>query len=62
MYACHLQHAAVAALLLDRSIAFDPELGRRIDGQPGRAAVVQYFILTNPTSTIPIHPARACVA
>src|SRR6516164_6539372 len=35
MYACHLQHASAAALLLDRSIALDPEMGRRIDGGPG---------------------------
>src|SRR5437870_3487555 len=34
--ACHLQHAAVAALLLDRSTTLDAELGRRIDGGPGR--------------------------
>ena len=48
MYACHLQHAAAAALLLDRSITLDPELGRRIDGGPGRSAFVQYFIAHKP--------------
>jgi hypothetical protein len=48
MYACHLQHATVAALLLDRSITLDAELGRRIDGGPGRSAFIQYFIENKP--------------
>jgi len=48
MYACHLQHATAAALLLDRSITLDTELGRRIDGGPGRSPFVQYFIENKP--------------
>jgi ankyrin repeat protein len=48
MYACHLQHATAAALLLDRSITLDAELGRRIDGGPGRSALIQYFIENKP--------------
>jgi ankyrin repeat protein len=48
MYACHLQHATAAALLLDRSIAHDAELGRRIDGGPGRSAFIQHFIENKP--------------
>src|SRR5215475_11330145 len=48
MYACHLQHATAAALLLDRAIALDAELGRQIDGWPGRSAFVQYFIENKP--------------
>jgi hypothetical protein len=48
MYACHLQHATAAALLLDRSITLDTELGRRIDGGPGRSPFVQYFIANKP--------------
>src|SRR5262245_32934420 len=48
MYACHLQHETAAALLLDRSIMLDPELGRRIDGGSGRSAFVQYFIANKP--------------
>src|SRR6267154_706069 len=48
MCACHLQHASAAALLLDRSITLDTELGRRIDGGPGRSAFVQYFIANKP--------------
>jgi hypothetical protein len=48
MYACHLRHATAAALLLDRSIALDAELGRRIDGGPGRPGFIQYFIENKP--------------
>jgi hypothetical protein len=48
LYACHLQHAAAAARLLDRSIALDGELGRRIDDGPGRPAFIQYFIENKP--------------
>jgi hypothetical protein len=48
MYACHLHHASAAALLLDRSITLDAELGRRIDDGPGRSAFVRYFIAHNP--------------
>jgi hypothetical protein len=48
MYACHLQHAATAALLLDRSIRLDAELGRRVDSGPGRFAFIQYFIENRP--------------
>jgi hypothetical protein len=48
MYACHLQHASAAELLLDRSIALDPELGRKIELGPGRSGFVQYFIANKP--------------
>jgi len=48
MYACHLQHATAAALLLDRSITLDAEMARRIDGGPGRSAFVRYFIENKP--------------
>jgi len=48
MYACHLQHSTAAALLLDRSITLDAELGRCIDGGPGRSAFVQFFIKNKP--------------
>ena len=44
VYACHFGHANVTALLLDRAIALDAELGGRIDGGPGRAAFVQSFM------------------
>jgi hypothetical protein len=48
MYACHLQYATAAALLLDRAIMLDAEMGRRIDGGPGRSAFIQYFIENKP--------------
>jgi hypothetical protein len=48
MYACHLQHSTVAALLLDRAIKLDAELGRRIDVGPRRSAFIQYFIDNKP--------------
>jgi len=47
-YACHFEYETVAALLLDRSITLDTDLGRRIDGGPGRSAFVQYFIANRP--------------
>jgi len=46
--ACRFEHAAIASLLLDRSIALDPELGRNIDGGLGRAAFVNDFIHKTP--------------
>ena len=36
MCACRFEHEAVASVLLDRSIALDPELGRHVDGGTGR--------------------------
>src|SRR5215470_13250287 len=48
MYACHLQHATTAALLLDRATMLDAELGRQIDAGPGRAVFIQYFIQNRP--------------
>ncbi len=42
--ACRFGHDAVASLLLERSIALDPELGRRIDATGGRTAFVAHFI------------------
>ena len=63
MYACHLQHATAAALLLDRSITLDAELGRRIDGGPGRSAFIQYFIANKPDvhNADPFEPWQAFV-
>ena len=48
MYACRLEHPLVAALLLDRAIALDAELGRRIDGAAGRSAFIQYLVANRP--------------
>ena len=42
--ACRFEHEAVASLLLERSIALDPELGTHVDGSVGRLAFIKYFI------------------
>ena len=46
--ACLFNHEAVALLLLERSIALDPELGKNVDGRVGRRTFVKYFIETPP--------------
>jgi hypothetical protein len=43
MTACRFKHADVALRLLDRSIALDPELGRRIDRWASRKAFVEFL-------------------
>jgi Ankyrin repeats (3 copies) len=48
MSACRFRQSITAELLLDQLIALDAELGRRIDGGPGRSAFVQYFIANTP--------------
>ncbi len=40
------EHEAVASVLLERSIALDPELGNNVDGSLGRLAFIKYFIDT----------------
>lgn len=42
--ACRFGHEAIASLLLDRSIALDPEIGAQIDGSIGPEAFVKYFV------------------
>ena len=37
-------HEAVASLLLERSIALDPELGRHIDGSTDRVSFIKAFV------------------
>ncbi|MGH7696334.1 MAG: hypothetical protein ACRENH_15220, partial [Gemmatimonadaceae bacterium] len=44
MSACRFKHAGVALRLLARSIALDPDLGRRIDRWEGRQAFVEFLI------------------
>ena len=63
MYACHLEQADAAALLLDRSIALDPGLGAPIDNGPGRSALIRFFIANRPDvhSTEPFRPWHAYV-
>jgi len=59
MYACHLQHASEAELLLDRSIALDAELGRKIDGGPDVLHLSSTSSRTSPMFTAPILRALA---
>jgi ankyrin repeat protein len=63
--ACRFQHATVAELLLDRSITLDAELGRQVDGGPGRSAFVRYMIaeseITAFTHADPAGPWQAFV-
>ena len=46
--ACGFQHEAIASLLLDRSIALDPEFGTHVDRGVGRPGFIQYFIDKRP--------------
>lgn len=43
MCACRFEHEAVASLLLERSIALDPELGKHIDGSTDRVSFIRCF-------------------
>jgi len=63
LYACHLQHATAAALLLDRAITLNPELGRQIDGGPRRSAFIRHFIENKPDiqNSDPFRPWQAFV-
>jgi hypothetical protein len=42
--ACNFEHENIASVLLERLIALDAELGRRIDDGPGRSAFIKYLI------------------
>jgi hypothetical protein len=44
MNACRFKHSALALLLLERAIALDPDLGRRIDRWRNRQAFVEFLI------------------
>jgi hypothetical protein len=57
MCACRFEYEAVASLLLDRSIALDPELGMHVDGSMGRAAFIQYLIKERSLAFIDAKPA-----
>ena len=48
MNACRFRHSGVASWLVERSVALDPDLGRRIDRQ-GRQAFVE-FLIQHPAS------------
>jgi hypothetical protein len=55
------EHEAVASLLLERSIALDPELGKHVDGSLGRLAFIKYFIEKVPAHAIVVGPWKAFV-
>ena len=59
--ACGFKHEAVASLLLDRSIALDPELGTHVDGGIGRPDFIKYFIDNRPGNTHEVGPWKAFV-
>ncbi len=59
--ACGFEHEAVAALLLDRSIALDPDLGTHVDGSVGRRAFTEYFIEKRPAHATTLGPWKAFV-
>ncbi len=42
--ACGFRHRAVAALLLDRCIEFDPALGERVEKWRGRSGFIDYLV------------------
>ena len=44
--ACGFHHEAVASLLLERSIALDPELRKNVEGGVGRVAFIKHLIET----------------
>jgi hypothetical protein len=48
--ACLFHHEAAASLLLDRAIALDPELGKKVDAHVGRLAFVKSLVDTAPES------------
>jgi hypothetical protein len=61
VHACSFGREHVASVLLERSIALDPELGKHIDERPGRRAFIAYFIEHRPSYAIDTGPWRAFV-
>jgi hypothetical protein len=59
--ACRFAHEAIASLLLERSIALDPELGQHVDGSLGRLAFIEYFIEKGPAHATTVGPWKAFV-
>src|SRR5262249_53002904 len=59
--ACRFGHQAMAAFLLDRSVALDAELGAHVDGDLGRPAFITYFIENRPTHVAKVGPWKAFV-
>ena len=64
LHACRFKHEDVASLLLERSIALDPELGIRIDASGGRLAFITHFVekgSLDPTHATALGPWKAFV-
>jgi len=59
--ACSFRHEDIASVLLERSTALDPELGKHIDEDPGRRAFIGYFIEHRPPHAIDAGPWKAFV-
>ena len=55
--ACRFEHEAIASVLLDRSIALDPELGKHIDASMGRLAFIRYLITERSLAFVNARPA-----
>ena len=56
MSACRFRHAGVALRLLERALALDPDLGRRIDRWQNRQGFVE-FLIQHPDSLWQMGPA-----
>jgi len=63
LYSCRFKHKAIAEFLLERCIALDGDLGRRIDAWQNRAAFIDFLIETSlwGTYAAPITPWRAFI-
>jgi ankyrin repeat protein len=62
--ACRFGHEAVASVLLERSVALDPELGRRVDSRVGRLAFIRSFVeqgSLDPSQASAVGPWKAFV-
>ena len=59
--ACHFDRQAVASLLLERSIALDPELGKHIDGGTGRVSFIQAFEKSDSAQVAELGPWKVFV-
>ena len=55
--ACRFEHEAIASVLLDRSIALDPELGKHIDASMGRLAFIRYLNTERSLAFVNARPA-----
>lgn len=62
MCACRFEHDGVASFLLNHCIGLDPELGKQVDGGPGRTAFIRYLSEERPlefTESEPCGPWQA---